>query len=625
MGAKTRARKQGKKSHKPENVEITEGNGSISGNGAAAGTDSVRNGAVSIATAAMQSGKRFDDWTSFVRHLHRRKRPRPGLSDLFGAGKAYALAWAWPRDLDDPDPDRERFRKCTSTICRVLAGKRKLKSRDVRWLSEFADSQQPAAADLEYARLAIALASILPRLAEVAGEGDWWQALKNLIGLTDVAQPLADADVVARQMLTIELPLTLARQLPEIPACAALAEPAAEFLMVEQSELLDTDGWPQARNIPAVPQLLATWTRGHYLLEDLGKPLDNSSQAIWEWFVRQSLRMLRGDGTWMFSGPSLTAVPELLEAAVATSNDRTDHRIARIALPWLGNGKRADLKLDKEESFSEWAGVGLLHAGWTPGSPRVGILTEGSAMQIEVCRGQQLFRVTAPAEISQNGRPLKPVTDWEVVCDHVDDDVEHLELERELEQGVRMQRQICLARHEQFLLLADIVLGKTSERIDYGQTLELGPGISTVEETETREVYLRDPKRICSLVLPLGLPEWKSETCDHKLACSTGQIRLSQSALCRNMYAGWFVDLSPRRSKHPRTWRRLTVGQSLQIVPADVAVAFRIRIGPDQFVIYRSLDENDNRTFLGQNHSCEFFLGRLKKDGNVTELISIEP
>ncbi len=622
MGSKTRKKALRETSHSrsatSDGAVDSADNGRM--NGSARGTAAPTNGALSIAQAAMQSDKRFSDWESFQRHLSKRRHPGP-LRKLFGIEETAALEWGWRAANREGDDVTGR---ATARLLKLLRGKHLLKRRDARLLDEFTtDDRHPPGA--EASRRAVALACLLPELAAVADEADWWRGLKSLITLTSATQPIGESDVVTRQLLTIELPLTLAWQLPEVPACSSLAEPAAEFLVVEQSELMDSEGWIHHSHLEHMPRLLATWTRCHYRLEELDRPLDESSQAVWEWFVRQSIRLLRGDGTWMFSGDSIPADEELTAAAVATSTDRMDHRIARRALPSRGKQQKGPVPLDRESAFSEWAGVGVLQTGWRPKSAKAGVTISQSMSRMEICRGRALFRENAAPGISLNGDHLRAISTWEVVCDHVDDDCEHLELEIVLEHDVILQRQIFLARDDEFLLLADVILAGTPGEIEYRRAFELADGISTIEETETREIYLRDARSIRALVLPLGLPEWKRQRGTGSLTCKPGEFRLTDRATTRNLYAALVVDLRPRRSRKPRTWRQLTVAESIHAVAPDVAVAWRVRLGDDQFVIYRSLDGVANRTFLGQNHACEFYIGRFGDDGNATELISIEP
>ena len=90
------------------------------------------------------------------------------------------------------------------------------------------------------------------------------------------------------------------------------------------------------------------------------------------------------------------------------------------------------------------------------------------------------------------------------------------------------------------------------------------------------------------------------------------------------MFAPLFVDLSRKRLDKPLTWRQLTVGQLREIVPADVAVGYRVQVGKTQWLMYRSLAPAAIRTVLGQNLMHEFLVGRFHADGHVETLLEIE-
>jgi hypothetical protein len=89
------------------------------------------------------------------------------------------------------------------------------------------------------------------------------------------------------------------------------------------------------------------------------------------------------------------------------------------------------------------------------------------------------------------------------------------------------------------------------------------------------------------------------------------------------MYCPIVMDLDERRLAAPLTWRQLTVAEKMQTVPRDVAVAYRVQAGDDQWVVYKSIGPRANRTFLGQNHSTEFVFGRFV-EGNFERLIEVE-
>ena len=85
------------------------------------------------------------------------------------------------------------------------------------------------------------------------------------------------------------------------------------------------------------------------------------------------------------------------------------------------------------------------------------------------------------------------------------------------------------------------------------------------------------------------------------------------------------ISLRGAHAKKPFTWRNLTVGEDLRIVGADEALAFRVQIGKQQWVIYRSLAQPVRRTALGMHTLSEFLAGRFDTDdGNFDPLLVVE-
>jgi hypothetical protein len=72
------------------------------------------------------------------------------------------------------------------------------------------------------------------------------------------------------------------------------------------------------------------------------------------------------------------------------------------------------------------------------------------------------------------------------------------------------------------------------------------------------------------------------------------------------------------------TWRQLAVAENLRRVSDNTAVGYRVQLGSEQWLIYRSFTRFGNRTVLGQNLSSEFFCGRFLPDGTTEMLIEIE-
>jgi hypothetical protein len=227
-------------------------------------------------------------------------------------------------------------------------------------------------------------------------------------------------------------------------------------------------------------------------------------------------------------------------------------------------------------------------------------------------------------EIRRNGQVLSPESDWEEVCWVSDEDVDYLELEIELADGVAVQRQMLLAREDRFLLLADAVLGDEPGKLEYRGWLPLGPQVAWEQSRQTREGFLVAEGKPAALVLPLALPEWRADGRGGTFEWTKEGLQLTQAAQGRSMYAPLFIDLHPRRMTRRLTWRKLTVAESLETQPDDVAVGYRVQIGKEQWLIYRSLVEPANRTLLGHNLSTEALVARFDRSGEVEALVEVE-
>ena len=127
-----------------------------------------------------------------------------------------------------------------------------------------------------------------------------------------------------------------------------------------------------------------------------------------------------------------------------------------------------------------------------------------------------------------------------------------------------------------------------------------------------------------ALVLPLALPEWRIDTRPGTLAAVDERMELSQSATGSALFAPLFVDMDRRRIARPCTWRQLTVGENLAIQPPDVAVGYRVMVGRQQWLIYRSLAPAANRSLLGHNLVSGMLLARFDRKGEVESLVEIE-
>lgn len=239
--------------------------------------------------------------------------------------------------------------------------------------------------------------------------------------------------------------------------------------------------------------------------------------------------------------------------------------------------------------------------------------------------GSALLSGMLDFRLKRDGAPVSTATGWEQTCWVSDDDVDYLELEIELTGGMRIQRHFLLAREDEFLFLADAVLGELPARLEYEASLPLADEIACEDPAETREVRLLHRGRRQAMVLPLALGEWRSDRHRGNLELQSDALALTQAAYeSRSLFAPWFIDLAPRRLSRPVTWRQLTVVEDRQIQKPDMAVGYRVQVGTRQWLFYRSLAPCGNRTVLGHNLVSEFLAARFNRQGVPETLIEIE-
>jgi hypothetical protein len=85
-----------------------------------------------------------------------------------------------------------------------------------------------------------------------------------------------------------------------------------------------------------------------------------------------------------------------------------------------------------------------------------------------------------------------------------------------------------------------------------------------------------------------------------------------------------FFALTPKAADKQYTWRQLVVANKLTQEAQDQASASRIQVGGRQWLLYRSLTEQANRTFMGQNYASEFVFGEFLLDGKLKPYVEIE-
>ena len=480
----------------------------------------------------------------------------------------------------------------------------------LQWLHESAGGERR----LDYAVSALDWCRRLPKLADML-PATIWQRLLNHLLLTAVEAETPDsdasllrADPLVYQLLAGELALTLACLFPNIKACRRLLPRARRALSAGLVDLLDGEGLLPAWHFDHLSPLLECWTR----CRSLGKRWkrgcwSDEADAQYRRFVRNALRFVRRDGSYVFS----------------TQESRGAARKCKKK-----PARRRKAELPQAAIHSEWAATAVLQPDWARSAPRLTVLYPRTSCRIELACGKDvLWSGQWGYELRVDGTPVSPVAEWSGSCWVSDEDVDYLELEIELVEGFRIQRHILMARKDRFLLLADAVLGPRRAALDYRTSLPLDRGIAFRPASETNEGTLLG-RKARAVAIPLALPEWRDAlpstfakgaasdlpspfgrgaggeglekiqndtelgSRDKALTLALSRrergqaiLQLRQSAFGRSLFAPLFFDLDRRRFGKPLTWRQLTVAESLAVQPADAAVGYRVSVGGKHWLI----------------------------------------
>ena len=447
--------------------------------------------------------------------------------------------------------------------------------------------------------------------------------------LTSTAEPVPTEEaepgqVLFFQLAEIELPLTWAVACPW-PQAEREVRGAIDRLADLVQSVLDGDGMPGAGILSVFPPLLASWARSCRMIRKLRWEMEPSGTDVLEGLVQQVLRFLSPEGTLLLAGSETPAIDgDFWKFVLKMSSDPIHKHLAKYCFPPVGREKLSRRELPETSSCSEWGEVALLQSYWQAGLPKLAVEFSRGRNRVGLASQVTLLAGDLTPQVSFNGQVAMNLEECALICWHQDEAVDYLELEFEMSAGLVVQRQLILVREDQILVMLDSVKSEEAGRIDYECSVPLAPGITSLGESETAEVYLKSGREIESLVVPLGLSEWKVDRHEGTLGAHRDELKLHQSIDGNGLCASLLFDLNRQRSLRPRTWRRLHVVEQLEPVHRDRAVAYRVQLDQQQWVIYRSIGENGNRTFLGENFSEDFFMGRFFRNGTVEDLIQVE-
>ncbi|XZE52170.1 hypothetical protein SH139x_003852 [Planctomycetaceae bacterium SH139] len=608
-------------------------------------------------------------WPELRRRIIRRG-VRRNLATLWpeAPGDGGPLVWGWQVAAGEIPPVARQ-------LGRLVAGKPLAEEFDLlAAVDHFLNIVAAQASQPLVMAEALQWAYALPKLAELDFEGEldregltstqWWRLLDELQLLQRAGAEESAPESLARLMSGGELGLVLAWQLADLPSCEALQTSALEAV----SSWFEQSGDAVAATVGDggrwIRLGLASALRSRRLSARFRKRISLKRSAAAVDLATWTAAMTRANGSNLL-GPNVApkddcrkaglfdmAIKEVGGPALKTAIDTSLHRIKSDGrLAWR-------VELPEPGWFDGDAGLAVMLPEWDVRRGRVAVDFSQPIIRLEVSGGKQpLLSGQWRAEIIVDGVQREPSGPWRELCWHSDDDVHYLEVEQTFAGGIRLQRQVMLLRDDRALMLADAVLGaEPGKELQLLTEVDLAPQVAVDEDDDMRELLLVDDKRR-AMVLPLALGEWRvgksrgnlsvaDQTASASLpfqlngaangdsisngeaeqaTAPAGLLLAAQLRGQQSLYHPLWLDLLGKRLRSSRTWRRLTVGEKLSLVPEHQATAFRVHCGNDQWVVYRSLTGAANRTFLGKNLISDFFCGRFDADdGSVEELISVD-
>jgi hypothetical protein len=450
--------------------------------------------------------------------------------------------------------------------------------------------------------------------------------------LTKVAEDAAaisiDSTPLLHQLLRGELHVKLGVATND----ASMSQAGVLSIIQGLDVLLDGEGVPHKKYLGDFPALVSCWLRSLCLAKrkDLEWPLLNQQQTeAWGQCKHLALRLAqlsRINGERIFGNRDDDKIDAtLIKGSLKFWGDKPDRRnAASLRTDIIKPSPKAAVEKIARAVCNDWSGVAIFRSEPKPDAAYIGVAYDTVDFEMEFgVKGLPLASGEARLSLTRDGHALVPTGPWEEVCRHQEPEVEYWELERTHDRGVWIQRQIALICKDRLAYVCDNIVADGSGKLTYELTVPLAPGIQAIGAEETREMVLSSGK-MPSVILPLAAEEWRSTPSHFDFRAIEGRLLFTGATRGQRMSIPWLIDLRGNRKVDELTWRQLRVGENLQNLPPDIAVAFRWQLGRDQWMAYRSLAAPSNRTVLGQNLIGDFLLARLLPTGKIKNIVEIE-
>ncbi|MCA9190650.1 MAG: hypothetical protein KDB03_02770 [Planctomycetales bacterium] len=477
-----------------------------------------------------------------------------------------------------------------------------------------------------------ALAWHIPEHAERAGNIWLTQWLQASMDRSATYEPHSSEAILCQLVLRCELPLligfaTQASKRILLAEASRAMDSLAEFL---ECSLEDPAPW-LAYGATYLRASLACVLRCRVVANALGlrKWYPPQQKALAK-LLEHALRFTRPGGSQLLCATGISPKADAIWLALIKQTRRPTALLAAMQHANVCKPvTKVGTKLPDLTYYSAEAAGACLQTSWKSKKPRIAIDFSDQDMCLEVLgpKGQPVLTGEWLIQVEQDGQAELQHDTWDSVCWFSDDDVDYLEVEAQFGQHARIQRQIILFREDRLLLLADALLADVVGDWRIRSEIPLAPRANFLSVEKMTEAKIQLSAKSSCLALPLFMPEWIRQGATGTFGAEDNCLVMTNSCSSANrLYMPTLISLHSKHSRQPYTWRKLTVGEDLRIVRADEAAAYRMQIGKDQWVIYRTLAPATRRTAIGMHTLCDFYAGRFDSDlGEVDTLVEVEP
>lgn len=274
---------------------------------------------------------------------------------------------------------------------------------------------------------------------------------------------------------------------------------------------------------------------------------------------------------------------------------------------------------------SDWAESAILRSGLQADADICVVNWDEPASSIHLAvLGAPLLSGNWTSEVIVNGETIGPVEGWGCSCWFSDEEAAFVELEADPTDSIHVVRHVMLSLKERIGVVCESVTSTDANAtVRLSNQLPLAANPLAVVNSITREIALH-----ADCVSTRVIPVWLE---DDRVQHAIGRCEKIDNALVSageglgGVTVPLIFDWHPERQALDADWNRLTVTEDRAVVSAQNAAGFRVRIGKQQMLIFRSLRSGEfPRAVMGLHTLNETVYGRVKKSGEVAPLVLVD-